>query len=81
MKTGAITVSRAFIDGIEEDTVRLVFGSRTASMQSTILPDGVGEGGWIELRVKAIPVPPGTKGAKARRGRLTSGDDGGDFSL
>ena len=79
MRESAITVTRGFVDSIEEDIASMVIGERTARIPASLLPDGVGAGSWVEIRVKALPAPDGGS-QKARRKRLV-GDDGGGGDL
>jgi len=57
MRQGAITITRAVVDSVEEETATILLGGRRVRLPSALLPDGVGEGRWIELRVKAIAPP------------------------
>jgi hypothetical protein len=83
MKTteGAITVTRAFVDSVGEETAVVIFGEREVRVPVALLPDGVGEGRWIELRVKGIPEPESAATARGRRKTLSRDDGGGPLKL
>jgi hypothetical protein len=76
-----------FVDAVEEGKARLVqrrAGGEvlTYTVPAELLPPGIGEGRWIELRIQALPGPPAsTDDPGALRKRLLEGDDGGDISL
>jgi hypothetical protein len=75
MREGKVTVVRAFVDAVEDERATLVIGDQTAGVPAAILPDGVGEGGWIEMRIKAIQEP------VEHRADGPPEDGGGDFRL
>lgn len=77
---------QVFVDGVEEGKARIVQRREggeilTYTLPAALLPPGVGEGRWIELRVRALPGPPASDDTGALRERLLKGDDGGDISL
>jgi hypothetical protein len=69
------------VDSVEGDVVRLLIGQDAARVPAAILPDGVAEGAWIELQVKAIDAPARTESAEATRRKLSSDDDEGPLKL
>ena len=77
MKQTSFTVTRAFVDSIEEDSATLLFGARRAQVPTSLLPDGVGEGSWLELQVKSIPDPR-EKGGEEAPVLENARDDGGE---
>jgi len=77
----ALTVTRAFVDSITDDVATLIFGDRLARVPRSLLPDGVGEGSWVELTIREIAEPPDVAAQRRRRKALTTDDDGGDFEL
>ncbi|MSP59691.1 MAG: hypothetical protein EXR72_04995 [Myxococcales bacterium] len=74
-------ISRAFVDQVEAGVATLLIDGTPAKVPASLLPEGVGEGAWIELSVCAIPTPPEAADSEALRRRLSSSDDGGDFKL
>jgi hypothetical protein len=78
----------AFIDSLDRErgVARLVEGegaaggATTHSFPAALLPDGAGEGAWIELRVTPVEPPAGQDPTSLRRA-LGRGDDGGDIKL
>jgi hypothetical protein len=81
-------VTRAFIDGLEEGTARLLLQDssdgqgewRTYKLPAAALPPEAREGDWIELSVRTIP-PPAEVARPVHPQRRHKTEDEGDFSL
>jgi len=77
--------SLVFIDRIEgKQAVIVPDGVKTSfNVPVSLLPPGAAEGQWYRLGWERDKAKEGevTAAIQAARGRLTKGDDGGDFSL
>ena len=69
--------TRAFVDGIEGDTARLLMGEEVFEIPAALLPEAAQEGSWIEIAV----IPPPADDTEERRRRLGADDLGGDIEL
>ncbi len=54
-----ITVTRALVEQIEGEAAHLLLGDERAWVPLAILPDGVGIGSWVELRVTGLSAQGG----------------------
>jgi Protein of unknown function (DUF3006) len=72
-------ITRLFVDEIEDETARVLFGEHAFSVPAALLPEGAREGDWVEVSVRSIPAPPGD--TEARRERLAKDDPGGTIKL
>lgn len=70
---------RAFVDGLEGSTARIVVDGHTLAVPRSLLPEGVKEGEWVAITVERIAGPPND--TEGRRVRLGSDDPGGDIKL
>ncbi|MCB9731105.1 MAG: DUF3006 domain-containing protein [Deltaproteobacteria bacterium] len=74
-----------WIDRVEGDVAVLISdgGRHTVRVPKALLPAGQGEGAWLTLRLDADPAKTAAVAGNvaATRAKLSSGDDGGDFSL
>lgn len=77
----------AFVDAIDRErgVARLVEGERGGalpahSFPAALLPAGLREGAWIELRITPVDAPAG-EDPTALRKKLGQDDDGGDLKL
>lgn len=73
--------TEAFVDRIEGNVAVLRVDGATFELPAALLPDGAGEGTWIEIGVRAVEVPEDVQRAEAARRKLSADDDGGDFKL
>ena len=73
--------TRAFVDGIEDRTARLVIEERTVHLPRALLPPKAREGSWVEIVIELIDPPPSEKEAEKIRDKLAADDDGGDLKL
>lgn len=75
---------RAFIDSIVEGVARVITRRdgqlENFTVPAALLPQGAGEGAWIELSIRVIPTPAEEDPAALRKA-LLRGDDGGDLVL
>jgi hypothetical protein len=71
----------AFVDRVEEGQATLILDGRALVVPASLLPSGVGEGSWVEIRLEAAEPPPGAGEGDRIRRRLSRDDDGGDFGL
>ena len=68
-----------FVDAIEGDKARLLWGTEAFDVPVGLLPAGTREGAWLRLSLSAAPAPPDEGGAL--RDKLSRDDDGGDIKL
>lgn len=68
-----------FVDAIEGDQARLMWGVEAFTVPLALLPAGTREGAWLHLTLSAAPAPPDEGGAL--RQKLSRDDDGGDIKL
>ncbi len=68
-----------FIDEIEDDVARLLLDTRSFTVPTALLPDGVHEGQWVSLAVVPAADPPDK--TTDRRQRLGADDPGGNIKL
>lgn len=68
-----------FVDAIEGDKARLLWGVEAFDVPVALLPAGTREGAWLHLTLSIAPAPPDEGGAL--RAKLSRGDDGGDLKL
>lgn len=68
-----------FIDEIEDDSARLLFGQRSFTIPCALLPEDSHEGEWLTLSVTRTSPPPDD--SAARRERLGADDPGGTIKL
>jgi hypothetical protein len=71
--------SLLFVDAIEGEKARLLWGVEAFDVPLGLLPAGTGEGAWLHLTLSAAPAPPDEGGAL--RDKLSRDDDGGDIKL
>lgn len=76
----AARTTDAFVDAIEGDVARLLFGRQAVDVPVSLLPEGAAEGTWVRFSV-TLADPPPDDGTEARRRRLGAGDPGGDIEL
>jgi DUF3006 family protein len=76
-------VTRAFVDRIEESVavLRIDGAGTTVELPAALLPEGAGEGAWVEIAIHPVEAPDGAAAGEALRRTLSRDDDGGDFSL
>jgi hypothetical protein len=67
-----------FVDAVEEGHARLLAGSDVFTIPAALLPDGAGEGTWLQL---ALTVTPPQADPDALRRKLGSDDPGGPIKL
>ncbi len=65
--------TRAFVDAVEEGIATLLVGERTVRVPAALLPDGAGEGAWVEITVAVVDAPDETRAAEAKRRALDRG--------
>lgn len=68
-----------FVDAIEGEKARLLWGVEAFDVPVGLLPAGTREGAWLHLTLSAAPAPPDEGGAL--REKLSRDDDGGDIKL
>ena len=71
--------SLLFVDAIEGDKARLLWGVEAFDVPAGLLPPGTREGAWLHLTLSAAPAPPDEGGPL--REELSRDDDGGDIKL
>jgi hypothetical protein len=76
----ASRITDGFVDAIEGEIARLLFGQQAVDLPVSLLPAGVTEGTWVRFSVSRANPPP-DDGTEARRRRLGAGDPGGDIEL
>jgi hypothetical protein len=76
---GAAPPDLLFVDAIEGERARVLWGQEAFDMPARLLPAGTREGGWLRISLSPAPAPP-DEGA-ALREKLIRGDDGGDIKL
>jgi hypothetical protein len=74
-----MTRTRAFVDGVEAGRARLIAGEQVFHLPVALLPEGAGEGAWVEIAV--APAAPPDDDSGARRRKLSQDDDGGGLAL
>ena len=67
-----------FVDAVEEGHARLELGEQAFTVPAALLPDGAGEGTWLQL---TVTVAPPQADPEALRRRLGSDDPGGPLKL
>ena len=77
--------TRAYLDGIEEGTARLLLEDAhgewlTYHLPTAALPTDAKEGSWLELGTRSIAAP-AEFDSRAPRGKLGRSDRGENFSL
>ena len=77
--TGARRDDVVFVDAIEGERARLMWGVEAFDVPLRLLPAGTREGAWLKLSFVPAPAPPDE--ADAIRKKLSGGDDGGDIKL
>jgi hypothetical protein len=68
-----------FVDAIEGEKARLLWGVEAFDVPLGLLPAGTREGAWLHLTLSAAPAPPDEGGAL--RQKLSRDDDGADIKL
>jgi len=68
-----------FVDAIDGDKARLMWGVESFDVPLGLLPAGTREGAWLHLTLSPAAAPPDEGGAL--REKLSRGDDGGDIKL
>ena len=68
-----------FVDAIEGDKARLMWGVEAFDVPARLLPAGTREGAWLRLALSPAAAPPDEGGAL--RQKLSRDDDGGDIKL
>lgn len=68
-----------FVDAIEGDKARLMWGVEAFDVPARLLPVGTREGAWLRLSLSPAAAPPDEGGAL--REKLSRDDDGGDIKL
>ena len=67
-----------FVDGVEGDRARLLLGSDAFTVPVALLPDGAGEGTWLQITA-AVTTPQADP--EALRRKLGRDDPGGPIKL
>ena len=67
-----------FVDAVEEGYARLELGEQAFTIPAALLPDGAGEGSWLQL---TMTVTPPQADPEALRRKLGSDDPGGPLKL
>jgi hypothetical protein len=80
MKTPTEKASVLFIDEIDEDSARLLLGTRAFTVPRALLPKDLREGQWLRLSATGTSAPPGDD-TTARRASLGAADPGGKIKL
>jgi hypothetical protein len=70
--------SAVFVDAVEEGWARLLLGDEAFTVPAALLPDGAGEGAWLNL---TATVTPPQAAPDALRRKLGGGDPGGPIKL
>lgn len=73
--------TEAFVDRIEGNIAVLRIQETTVELPRALLPEGAGEGTWLDFSLAVIAAPEEIEQAEATRRKLSSDDDGGDFKL
>lgn len=76
---GGTSPDLLFVDAIEGDKARLMWGVEAFDVPARLLPAGTREGAWLRLNLSPAPAPP-DEGAALRQ-KLSRDDDGGDIKL
>ena len=67
-----------FVDAVENGHARLLAGDAAFTVPATLLPDGAGEGTWLQ---PSLAVTPPQADPDALRRKLGSDDPGGPIKL
>jgi len=68
-----------FVDALEGDKARLMWGVEAFDVPAGLLPAGTREGAWLRVSLSPAASPPDEGGAL--REKLSRDDDGGDIKL
>ena len=59
--------TRVFVDQVDEGIATIIISEQTARVPVSLLAAGAGEGQWIEIAIRLVPVP--REHARGRRRR------------
>ena len=76
--TPSTKTTGVFVDGVEDGEARLLLGDDAFTVPAALLPDGVGEGTWLNL---TATVTPPQADPDALRRKLGRDDPGGPIKL
>ena len=74
----ATKTTAVFVDAVEEGRARLLLGADAFTVPTALLPDGAGEGTWLQL---TATVTPPQADPDALRRKLGRDDPGGPIKL
>jgi hypothetical protein len=85
LEAAAAASKPAYVDAVEAGVARVLLEDpsgewRAYSLPASILPEGAGEGSWLDLTLKLRKPPKDAQSATLRQ-RLGKKDDGGDIHL